>query len=485
MKFIGKSDLFLILKNLGLIMIGVGIVISLPIIAALVFKEHNYVLSYILPSLFSIFFGLLLKNWFDSEEKLQTKHAMIISALAWLWATFIGSLVMMMYLNLPFIDAFFENMSAWTTTGLTIFPDVEILPRSILFLRSIEQWFGGLGIVILVIGVLIKSGTSASRLYESEARNERIRPSIVNTVKTIWLIYITLTLVGIVLYGLAGMPIFDSVNHSMTALATGGMSIKNASIGFYKNVYIDLISILLMFIGSVSFLIHYQITTGQIKDALKNKALQGIIFFILGFSIINSFLTRIPFIESMFYMTSAITSTGFGVIPTETFQNFPQITILLIIILMIVGAGEGSTAGAIKINKIIKMFKGIHSHILKISLPENAIFKDKVNGKNIKNEEIKKATIYVCLYLVLLCIGICAMTVYTNNLTFSLFEVISAQGNVGLSIGLTQKSLGAIPKLILIFHMWAGRIEIVPVILLLKVVSEYFNNLKKTMLSKD
>lgn len=486
MKFIGKSDLLLILKNLGGIMIGIGIVMILPIFVAIIYKEHSNILNFILPGMFSIILGLLFRNFFNSDETLQLKHAMIVSALAWLWGCLIGSFVMMLCLQIPFIDAFFENMSGWTTTGLTIFQNVEILPKSILFLRSLEQWVGGLGIVILVIGFLIRSGKSASRLYKSEARNERIRPSIVNTVKTIWVIYIILTLIGIILYGIAGMPLFDSINHSMTSLATGGMSIKNASIGFYDSIYIKIITIFLMLIGSISFLIHYKLFTGSFKDVFKNRAVQGILLSVFSFALLNSYLTHISFVDSLFYMSSAITSTGFSIVNTPTFQSWPQITFALLIILMVIGAGEGSTAGAIKINKIIRVLKGVYWEILKTSLPETAIVSNsKLLGTKNTTEEIIEASIYVIIYLIFLVVGVLILTCYNNNLMYSLFEIASAQGNVGLSIGVTSASLGIIPKTLLIFHMWIGRLEILPIILLIKAIYDYLNLSRKQILHKN
>lgn len=470
MKFIKRTDLFLILKYLGSVMIGIGVVVMIPIIIALIYKEHYYILNYLLPGLLSISLGYIFKNKFKSEENLQVKHTMILAAIAWLWACFIGSLPMMMYLHIPFIDAFFENMSAWTTTGLSIFPDVEVLPKSILFLRSLEQWVGGLGIVILVIGVMVKAGSNASLLYESESRNERIRPSIVHTVKIIWLIYITFTLIGIILYGIAGMSLFDAVNHTFTALATGGMSTKNLNIGHYHSIYINLITIFLMILGGISFFAHYEMFTGKIKNALKNKAMQATIILIFTFTIFNTLITKIPFLDALFYMTSAITATGFSLETTAQFQVWPQVTLFLLIILMVVGAGEGSTAGAIKINKVLKVLKGIKNLILRSSLPKNAVIIDGREFKSSKNEEIRKASIYVCLYIIVLIIGTLILTAYTNNFLFSLFEVASAQGNVGITTGITQASLNIVPKTVLIIQMWIGRLEIVPILLLIKSI---------------
>nr|WP_318526200.1 potassium transporter TrkG [Methanobrevibacter arboriphilus] len=183
MKYITRRDIYIALYYLGKVMQGVGIVILLPIIIALIYREHIYLLGFIIPSLISLGVGTLLGRINPKCNRVRLKHGMIVSSLAWLWAAFIGALVMYICLDISFINAFFENMSAWTGSGFTIFQDVEILPNSILFLRSLEQWVGGLGVVVIMIGVLIHSGTAASRLYKSEAREDRIKPSIANTLK--------------------------------------------------------------------------------------------------------------------------------------------------------------------------------------------------------------------------------------------------------------------------------------------------------------
>lgn len=479
MYFIGKSDLSLIFKELGKVMIGVGIVMLLPILVALIYNEDFHFLSYFLPSIFSLTIGFAFKNTLKSNEKIQLKHAMILAAFAWLWACLIGSLAMMFYLDLPFIDAFFENMSAWTTTGLTIFPNVEILPKSILFLRSLEQWLGGLGVVILVIGFLVHSGTDASRLYRSEAHQDRILPSIVNTVKSIWLIYILFTVLGIILYVIAGMPLFDAINHTMTSISTGGMSVKNLSIGFYNNIFINLITIFLMIMGAISFFVHYKLFTGNIKEALNNRILQGLFLIIIFSSLVNSLITKIPFVDGLFYMTSAVTCTGSTLESLKAFQTWPQISFIFLIILMVIGGCSGSTSGAIKIDRLVKFIKGAYWEILHVSLPEKAVIKSKLLGKKIGDDEVKEAGIYIVLYIFFLIFGTIVLTFYNNNFLYSLFEIASAQGNVGISLGVTSASLPVLSKITLIFNMWLGRLEILPVLLLFKAFSNSVFTLSK------
>ena len=266
--YLGKKDLFLIAKPLGMIMQGIGIVVLIPLIVALIYGETIFI-EFILFGGFSILMGFFLKKIPADYNKLKLKHGMIIASVAWLWAALIGSFCLMYSTNVDFLNAYFESMSAWSGSGLSIYPDVEILPKSILFLRSLEQWVGGLGIVIMVIGILIRPGTAAARLYKSEAREEKIKPSITSTMKTIWWIYLFYTVMGIILYIIAGMPIFDAINNTFTNLSTGGLSIKNDSIGFYKSNIITMITIILMIIGGTSFLVHYKAFRGQVLDVFR------------------------------------------------------------------------------------------------------------------------------------------------------------------------------------------------------------------------
>ena len=223
---------------------GLGVVLMTPVLVALIYGEYIKVSAFLIPCFISFALGTIFTFKFNEYDKLRLKHGMLISSFAWLWASIIGASIMVLSLGIPFVDAVFENMSAWTGSGMTFFINVEILPKSILFLRSLEQWIGGLGIVIIFIGILIRSGTAAARLYKSEAREEKIKPNIVNTLRKSVEIYLIYTAIGIVLFILLGLPIFDSVNLTFTSISTGGMSIKNANVGFYQNDLVYIVSML-------------------------------------------------------------------------------------------------------------------------------------------------------------------------------------------------------------------------------------------------
>ncbi len=302
------------------------------------------------PSVFSIIIGYGLRRIFAGKGgNIKLKHGMMIASIGWLWAALIGSLILMQATNISFLNAYFESMSAWTGSGLTIFTNVEILPKSVLFLRSIEQWIGGLGVVIVVIGILIRPGTAAARLYKSEAREEKIKPSIQGTVKTIWWIYLFYTALGIILYIIAGMPIFDAVNNTFTNLSTGGMSIKNDNIGAYHSDLIYIITIILMFIGGTSFLIHYRALKGKGKDVFKDIQFRAMIIIISLFSILLVINAKFSPIEAIFNVVSAISCTGSSISPLSSMIAWPEYAKIVLAVCMIIGGAAGSTAGALKI----------------------------------------------------------------------------------------------------------------------------------------
>ena len=313
-KYITKADLFIVLHYFGYIMQGLGVVLIVPTLVALIYGEYDPIAPFMIPCFVSFVLGTAFSKKFKDYTKLRLKHGMLISSFAWLWASLIGASIMVLSLGIPFVDAIFENMSAWTGSGMTFFVNVEVLPKSILFLRSLEQWVGGLGIVIIFIGILIRAGTAASRLYKSEAREEKIKPNITNTLRKALEIYLIYTAVGIFLFILAGLPIFDAINITFTSISTGGMSIKNANVGFYQDSIVYLISMFLMILGATSFTIHYKIVKTKGKALFKDVQFQLLITLIIVAGAFVIATNKMVPIEELFTIVSAVTTTGANVV---------------------------------------------------------------------------------------------------------------------------------------------------------------------------
>jgi trk system potassium uptake protein len=474
--YLRKKDFFLIFKNLGIVMMGIGVVMLIPILVALIYGETDYG-GFLISGVLSILIGYIFRRSFPDKANLRLKHGMIIAAFAWLWAALMGSVCLMFATDVSFLNAYFESMSAWTGSGLSIYPNVQILPQSVLFLRSLEQWVGGLGVVIVVIGVLIRPGTTASRLYKAEAREEKIKPSIANTVRTIWWIYLFYTVLGIVLYVLAGMSLFDAINNCFTNLSTGGMSVKNGNIGSYNSTAITIITIVLMVIGGTSFLVHYKALKGRVLDVFHDIQFQAMIIIVTIFSILLLVVSNFTTLNSVFFVVSALSCTGSNTVPISTMAGWTDFSKIVLAVSMIIGMAAGSTSGALKLIRIVTLVKGIYWEVIKILSPEGSVIPRKIAGKSVQDAEIKEAGSYTFLYLFLIFISWLVFMSSGYDGVDSLFEITSAQGNVGLSVGITSPTMPKIPEILLIIGMWLGRIEIIPALVLLKAGFDLFKRL--------
>lgn len=484
-KYITKADLFVVLHYIGYIMQGLGIVLLLPIAVAVLYGEYINVSAFLIPCLSSFCLGTFFTNKFKDYTKLRLKHGMLISSFAWLWASLMGATFMAISLDIHFVDALFENMSAWTGSGMTFFVNVEILPKSILFLRSLEQWIGGLGIVIIFIGILIRSGTAASRLYKSEAREEKIRPNIANTLRKALEIYLIYTAIGIALFVIVGLPIFDSVNLTFTSISTGGMSIKNANIGFYNNSLVYIISMLLMILGATSFTIHYLIPRSKGKALLKDVQFQFMIFLILVASGIILYTNPGVPIEELYTIVSAITTTGANVIPPQELAGWNGSSLIILMVLMIIGGSSGSTVGGLKLIRVITALKGMNLTVTNLVSPEGRVVSTRIGGKKINEREIKESSGYIVLFMTFLVFGWLVMTLYGYDPFTALFDIISIQSNNGLSTGIVYGGLPLPLKVTLIFLMWIGRLEIIPVLVVFRTMGGFLSPMRKIKQMKN
>ena len=475
MKYITKTDLRIVAKNSGYLMIGIGIMCLIPLIFDLIYFEFD-ILSFVIPGLISILLGVFALKYFDEKvnKKMRFKHGMIISAFAWLWACLIGGFVFTLSTHIPIIDGVFESMSALTGTGITMFMDVEILPHSILFFRAFEQWVGGLGVVVMVIAVLTKPGSVSSKLYHSEAREDRIKPSIKATMEKTIEIYAIYTAAGIIMYLLAGMPLFDSVCNTFHMVSTGGMSIKNANMGFYHNDISYLISIVLMILGATSFLAHYKVIKTKGKSLFGDLQFQIIISVIAIVTLMLYFVSNIVPIDLLFTVVSAMTTTGASVASPTTMAGWPSFVIICLMCLMLTGGSNGSTVGAIKLVRMITYFKGIYRHIREILSPDGRVVPIKLHGHTIPEKAIAQAGSYITLYMMFIMFTWALFCLFGYDPFKSLFAAMSLQGNNGLELGIINYTLDPVLKLVSIFDMWTGRLEIYPVLITLRAGFEIF-----------
>lgn len=472
MRYIKKNDITSILSYSGEMMIGVGIMMLIPIVVDIIYLEFNCI-GYIVAGSISIIAGILFDKGFKQYRKrMRLKHAMIVSAFIWMWASLIGGVALTIVTNLDYISSVFENMSAFTGTGMTMFVDVEVLPHSALFLRAFEQWIGGLGVIVLVIAVMTRPGTASAKLYQSEAREERLEPSIKSTLKKTFIIYAIYTIAGIILYILAGMPLFDSVCACFTSIATGGMSIKNANMAYYNSDIIYAITMVLMILGATSFTVHHKIIKTRGKALIKDLQFQVMLIIIAFSFILISLVSDLDPMRILFTVVSAITTTGATIESTSALLAWPSLPLIVIICCMLIGGSSGSTVGSIKLIRVITFFKGVYNQLKEIMSPEGRVIVTKISGHVIPEKAIGESGVFITLFMVFVFIGWGIFCGFGYDPFCSLFEVVSLQGNNGLDIGIINYQLPPILKIISIFHMWIGRLEIFPVLVLLKAFFE-------------
>lgn len=475
MRYINRKDLLIVAKNMGRLMVGIGVLCLVPIIIDLIYLEFNAP-YYLIPSLMSIILGLICIMLLEGRniKKMRLKHAMIVSTLSWLWAGLVCGLILYFITGISFIDALFESVSALTGSGITIYPDVESLPHSVLFFRGFQQWIGGLGIIVMIISVLTKSSAASSKLYRSEAREDRIKPSTKATIKQTLKIYSIFTVFGIVLYCLAGMPLFDSICNTFSIISTGGMSVKNANMGYYQSDIIYFITIILMILGATSFLVHYNLIKTRGRSLIRDMQFKVMICLIAAASLLIYFTSYIVPMDNLFVVVSAITTTGASIQSSTVMGGWPPFTIFILIVLMLMGGSNGSTVGAIKLMRIIAFFKGIYRNLREIWSPAGSVVHVRHEGKKLSDDVVEQSGNYITIYLLFILITWSLLCLYGHDTFDSLFFAVSMQGNVGLEIGQISQALEWPLKVVGIFNMLTGRLEIYPVLITLRAFFEIF-----------
>ncbi len=453
-----KKDVEGILHILGGIIQVIGLFTLVPCIVSMYYNENTF-LNFLIPGLFFTIFGFILKK-ITKPRNLKLHHTMVASALAWLIASFIGAIPL--YLSIPYfsyVDAVYESMSAWTTTGMTLIPDVEVLPKSVLFWRSFQQWIGGVGILVLSALVLARSGTVAYLLYTSEARQERIMPSAIGTIKTIVWIYVLYTILGALLLYLAGLSFWEALNLTMTGICTGGMSISNHS--FPYNDFAKIIMIGIMMVGGIiSFSIHHRILTGKYFNDIQTKYALIVITII---SVIISIKDKVPIIDSLFTVVSAMTSTGFT---TINIGNLSTLSLFLIIFLMLVGGGAGTTTGGVKIIRFLVILKALWYEIKEIIYPKSAVIHEHLNSMELNYKIIREAFVVFFLYCLSSFLTALIFIALGYGPYNAIFDAVSFTSNIGMSLGVVTLKTPLIGKIAGIVAMWIGRLEVIPVLVL-------------------
>jgi trk system potassium uptake protein TrkH len=465
-----------------------GFLLLIPVIPAAFYGELALVHAFVIPSSVSFVVGFFLIK-FIKPGSIRYLQSMLICGMGWIVLSVFGCIPFHLGSEMSFLDAYFETVSGITTTGITLFTNIEALPRSILFWRGFIQWIGGLGILTFFLAITFRSDNTYFRLFAAESHkidSSRPTPGIFNTVLILWGLYTFLTMSEVIVLKLLGLSLFDAVCHSFTTLSTGGFSTYNASIdhfrraGFANYRAIEYAITFFMFLGGVNFLLHYKVLRGRVKDVSRNIELRYFVAFILcsivlimvdhhrHVSPISLGTLEEDFRHTIFTVISILTTTGYGTTDiNEPF--FPAMSKQIFLVLMLVGGCVGSTGGGIKVLRIVILLKVFMAQIERVRLPRKAVSEAVVEYKVVPNAELKRVIGLFCGWLFLLMVGGLVSAFFTELGSWEAFSgMFSALGNIGpCYISVQQMSeLHPVVKLTYMFGMLAGRLEILPVILL-------------------
>lgn len=480
---LNRREINSILHYSGYICILLGLLMLLPIAIALIYKEYQLILPYLYSTAISILIGFPIFKLFKVKAELSLKSAMLFSTIIWLIACALAALPYYLSGQLPYIDGYFEAMSGFTTTGFSMYPNLDVVPYTMQFWRAFTQWLGGIGIIVLTLTILTSPSVNIMRMYSAEGREERILPSIRHTAKIILYIYALYTAISLILFLLAGMPVFDSVFYTFSALSTGGFALGNQSIFFYHNFWIEIVAMIVMITGATNFTLHYTVLKGNWKEYFKDIEIKvAYPLLIMGTLIVTVFLYNSSYYGhdfllslrySVFQVVSALTTTGLQTaMPSEIRTQWAGLGIFVLTILMIIGAGACSTGGGMKWLRIGILVKGIWWEVKQLLVPRRAKIPQKIHhvrDMKITDDILKLTGLFVFTYLVVYIISVLIVLFYYPNVAQTLFEVASACSNVGLADGLITSTSPLIVKIVFIIDMWVGRLEIWPILLFIAI----------------
>ncbi len=469
----------IIARVLGLLLVVEGLAMLIALMVALMYKGPD-VTSFIYSSLICILPGLAIAGFTSKAPKnISKREGFVIVSLVWLVFSLFGSLPYVISGSIPdYTNAFFETMSGFTTTGSSILENIEELPHGILFWRSLTQWLGGMGIIVLSLSFMPIFGIGGMQLFAAEVPGptpDKISPKIHQTARMLWLIYILFTTLETLLLWAGGMSLFDSVNHSLTTMATGGFGTKQDSIAYWDSAYIQYVIIFFMIIAGTNFSLTYLVLKGRISRLYKDEEFKYYIFFIVGFTIVifsgllitTTLGVEQAFRDSLFQVVSIITTTGFA---TADYVTWEPILVLLIFALFFFGGSAGSTGGGIKIMRIVVLLKNSYYELRRIVHP-NAVIPVRFNQHSVDAKIVNNVLAFFMFYMLVFFVSSIIFMLFVPDLPTSMGAVATSLGNIGPGIGdvgpsQTFLSIHPLGKWFLSFLMMLGRLELFTVLVL-------------------
>lgn len=415
----------------------------------------------------------------SSTNELKRKDGYLIVSLGWVSMSFLGSLPYILSGAIPDLaGAFFETMSGFSTTGATVLTDIEAVPKGVLYWRSLTQWIGGMGIIVLAVAILPLLGVGGMQLFVAEAPGispDKLQPRIKETAKRLWAIYVGLTVLDLLLLWVGGMSFYEAINHSFTSMASGGFSTKNASVAHYSSPFIHYVLIVFMFLAGTNFTMLYFGLHGNFRKIVKNEEFRlyfilcvasgfiiGTIIFTMGYGTFEESVRA-----SLFQVISIVTTTGYVI---YDYTGWTPLVTVLFFLFMFVGASAGSTAGGVKLVRHILLIKTAILEFKRLIHP-NAVLPVRYNGKTVSGDITFNVLAFIMIYILIFCLGFLIVSAFGIDFVTAIGAVAATLGNVGPAIGNVGPvdNFGHLPdgvKWVLSFLMLIGRLELFTVMIL-------------------
>ena len=475
-----KKDFSTILHILGRLIIGLSASMLIPLFLAIVYNEFSPFYDFSIAVSLSASIGIILVTVFPLARDISWIHTFFIVSLGWLVASLLGAVPLYLSSHYGcFLDSWFEAMSGFATTGLTLVKDLDHLSRSHNFWRHFIMFIGGQGIILASLSLLSQARGSVLGLYVGEARTEKILPNIIATARFIWKVSLIYLVLGVAFLGFflfkRGMLPDRAILHGLclffASFDTGGFAPQGQNIAYYHSFWLEVATVVMMMLGAINFNLHFWIWFKDKREVLKNFEVRT--FFVTFFSLLvmiffslKGFPAFSVFRKGFYQLISAHTGCGFTNLTGLELGNFNSLGILAIIFAMMIGGGVCSTTGGIKLMRLGIVFKSFFVEIKRRMMPLKAVYKDSYHHLQdivLEDKKIKEAFIFFGLFLVTYTIGAVAGVFCGYPPLVSLFESVSATANVGLSMGITNPSMPALLKVVYILQMWVGRLEFLAV----------------------
>jgi trk system potassium uptake protein TrkH len=469
----------MIAHDMGLIFEFLGVVSLLPFLVLVVFNEWDLILPMATAPLVFILLGYVISHIPHQDIEPSSSITIAALALSWLAIALIGALPFVFGLHMNYVDGVFEAMSGWTGTGFTMITSLDTTPKTLLFWRSFTQWVGGIGIIVFGISLRRKTRISLFRLYRAEGREEELVPASVSSSRRMWMIYLVLTFAFTGLVMLSGIPLWDSLNLVMSAIATGGFTLHAGSLGYYNNPLLEALLVPVMLAGAIPFKVFFFLYHGKVMNMLRDPTVRVLLLIALVGSVITSLdlfiFGNLPlstaFRQGVFTAVSALCTCG---LQNSNPHYWAAIPIAVVAMLMFIGGAMGSSAGGVKVNRVMLVYDGVKWWFRRFFVSSRVLIPLKSGGHTLSKENSEMAISKNLLVIVMYALTIFIATIVTLHLYITsfrleevVFELVSALSNVGLSVGFISAASPVSIKWLFILLMWLGRLEIVPVIIII------------------